>query len=118
MKSSPSTENRHTRARQSALRQLAQVGPFLEGSLCPFQRPGCSQPGWHLTFKLKGRTQTLYVPMDLVAEVKTWTRNYQLLKQLVRKVTQASRALIRSHVARRRAAKPTRPPTRPSPPKA
>jgi hypothetical protein len=96
--------NRHTRARQTTLRQLAQLGPFIEGSLSPFPRPGCAQPGWHLTFKQQGRTRTLYVPMELVAEVRQWTRNYRHLKQLIRQVTRHSRALIRRHVANRRAA--------------
>jgi hypothetical protein len=96
--------NRHSRARQSALRQIAQLGPFVEGSLSAFKRPGCTQPGWHLTFKARGRTRTLYVPMELVASAKQWTRNYRHLKRLIRQVTRHSRALIRSHVANRRAA--------------
>ena len=96
--------NRHTHRRQAALRQIAQLGPFIEGSLCPFKRAGCSQPGWHLTFKQRGRTRTLYVPMELVATVKQWTRNYRQLKALIRQVTRYSRALIHSQVASRRAA--------------
>lgn len=96
--------DRHTCARHRALRQIAQVGPFIEGSLSPFKRPGCTQPGWHLTFKARGRTRTLYVPMELVAQVKQWTRNYRQLKQLIRQVTRHSRTLIHSHVANRRAA--------------
>lgn len=96
--------NRHTRARQSTLRHIAQIGPFLEGSLSAFSRPGCSEPGWHLTFKARGRTRTLYVPRELVAEVKQWTRNYRHLKTLIRQVTRHSRALIHRHVANRRAA--------------
>lgn len=96
--------NRHTRARQSTLRQIAQLGPFIEGSLSPFKRPGCSQPGWHLTFKQRGRTRTLYVPLELVATVKQWTRNYRQLKTLIRQVTRHSRALIHRHLANRRAA--------------
>lgn len=96
--------DRHTRARQSTLRQIAQIGPFLEGSLSAFKRPGCTQPGWHLTFKARGRTRTLYVPMELVAEVKQWTQNYRHLKALIRQVTRHSRALIHSYVANRRAA--------------
>ena len=98
------TPNRHTRLRQAALRHIARLGPFIEGSLCPFKRPGCAQPGWHLTFKQQGRTRTLYVPMELVAEVKLWTRNYRHLKDLLRQVTRHSRALIHSQVANRRAA--------------
>jgi hypothetical protein len=108
MKTTATLSNRHTWAREAALRRLAQLGPFLEGSLCPFQRPGCAQPGWHLTFKQKGRTRTLYVPMELVAQVKTWTQNYRHLKKLIRQVTRHSRALIHSHVANRQAANRTR----------
>ena len=96
--------NRHTRARQATLRQIAQIGPFLEGSLSAFKRPGCVQPGWHLTFKQQGRTRTLYVPMALVAQVKQWTRNYRQLKRLIRQVTRHSRALIHGHLANQRAA--------------
>ncbi len=96
--------NRHTRARQATLRQIAQLGPFIEGSLSPFPRPGCTRPGWHLTFKQRGRTRTLYVPMELVATVKQWTLNYRQLKRLIRQVTRHSRALIHSHLANRRAA--------------
>jgi len=105
MNPSAIVSNRHTRARESTLRQIARIGPLLEGSLSPFKRPGCTQPGWHLTFKEHGRTRTLYVPMELVAEVKKWTLNYRRLKGLIRQVTRHSRALIHSHLANRRAAK-------------
>ncbi len=96
--------NRHTQARQSTLRQIAQLDAFIEASLSPFKRPGCSQPGWHLTFKQRGRTRTLYVPMELVATVRQWTLNYRQLKRLIRQVTRHSRALIHDHVANRQAA--------------
>jgi hypothetical protein len=98
------TTNRHTTLRAAALARIAQIEPFLEGSLCPVKRPGCQQPGWHLTFKQKGKTRTVYVPMDLVAEVKTWTQNYKRLKKLVREVSRHCLGLIRGHVANRRAA--------------
>jgi hypothetical protein len=104
MNPAATTSNRHTRARQATLRQLAQLGPFIEGSLSAFKRPGCSEPGWHLTFKQRGRTRTLYVPMELVATVKQWTRNYRHLKTLIRQVTRHSRALIHGHAANRQAA--------------
>jgi hypothetical protein len=104
MKSSPAPSNRHAKARLVALRKIAHVGPFLEGALCQFQRPGCAQPGWHLTFKQQGRTRTVYVPMDLVSDVKSWTRTYKHLKKLIREVTRHSLGLIHGHVANRRAA--------------
>ena len=112
MKSKPATSNRHTRARALALRKIAQVGPFLEGALCQFKRPGCAKPGWHLTFKQKGRTRTVYVPMDLAGEVKLWTQTYKHLKKLIREVTRHSLGLVRGHVANRRAANRFRASTR------
>jgi hypothetical protein len=109
--------HRQAARRAAALAKLQQIGPFLEGHLAQFKRPGCAQPGWHLTFKQHGKTRTVYVPMDLVAEVTTWTRTYRQLKKLIRDVTRHSLALIRGHVARRRAANRGRGSTRSSVPK-
>src|ERR1035441_3068682 len=103
MKSRPAPSNRHAKARAVALRKIAHVGPFLEGALCQFQRPGCAQPGWHLTFKVKAKTRTVYVPMDLVSEVKAWNRTYRQLKQFIREVSRYSLAIIHRHVANQRA---------------
>ena len=112
MKNKSVTSNRHTARRQAALRRLDQIGPFLEGSLCSFKRHGCSTPGWHLTFKQKAKTCTVYVPMDLVPEVKQWNRTHKQLKKLIREVSRHSLALIHSHVANRRAASRSRALTR------
>ena len=105
MESTSTVTNRHTTLRAAALARIAQTEPFLEGSLCPVKRPGCRKPGWHLTFKQKGKTRTVYVPMELVAEVKSWTQNYRRLKKLIREVSRHSLGLIHGHVANRRAAK-------------
>jgi hypothetical protein len=112
MKHDRLTANRHTTRRQAALRRLGQIGHFLEGSLCSFKRPGCSTPGWHLTFKQKAKTRTVYVPIDLVPEVKKWNRTYKQLKQLIRQVSRHSLAIIHGHVANRRAASRSRALTR------
>jgi hypothetical protein len=109
MKATLVSQNRHTVRRAAALQKLGLCGPFIEGNLCQFKRPGCAKPGWHLTFKQKGKTRTVYVPMDLVAEVKTWTRSYRNLKKLIREVSRHSLALIRGHVANQRAAKRNQP---------
>lgn len=104
MKKTLLTQNRFLIRRQAALKQIGQIGPFLEGSLCAFKRPGCAEPGWHLTFKKKGRTCTVYVPMELVPEVKQWTQNFRCLKKQIREVTRQSLGIIRGHVANQRAA--------------
>jgi hypothetical protein len=108
MKTVSVTSNRHATRRQTALRRLGLIGPFLEGSLCSFKRPGCTAPGWHLTFKQKAKTRTVYVPMELVPEVKQWTQTYRQLKKLIREVSRHSLALIRGHVANQRAASRSR----------
>ena len=112
IKNNSVTTNRHTARRHTALRRLGQIGPFLEGSLCSFKRPGCSTPGWHLTFKQKAKTRTVYVPMDLVPEVKQWNRTHKQLKKLIREVSRHSLALIHGHVANQRAASRSRALTR------
>jgi hypothetical protein len=117
MKTSRIPQNRHAIRRAAILAKIGRVGPFMESHLSQFKRPGCSQPGWHLTFKQKGKTRTVYVPMDLVAEVKQWTQNYQQLKKQIREVTHCSLALIRGHVANRRAAQRSRALTRAKAPK-
>ena len=101
MKNKNKSENRHETVRAAALRQIAAIQPFIEGSLCSFKRSGCADPGWHLTFKQRGRTKTVYVPMDMVKEVKAWTREYRKLRRLIRTVTTHSMGIIRRHVANR-----------------
>jgi hypothetical protein len=46
----------------------------------------------------------VYVPTDLVPEVQQWAREFKRLKQLIRKISQQNVAIIRRHVAARRAA--------------
>jgi hypothetical protein len=56
----------------------------------------------HLSFKEGGKTRTVYVPKDLVAEVQSWVAEYQRLKRLLSEVSQLSLALIRGHALHQR----------------
>jgi hypothetical protein len=104
MKAKNQMRNRHTVKREAYLRQLGQVGPFVEGSLCPVRRPHSAKPAWQLTFKVKGRTRTVYVPVGLAQEVRQWADAHRRLKKLARQVTKQSLAIIRGHTANQRAA--------------
>ncbi|MBN2505801.1 MAG: hypothetical protein JXQ71_03810 [Verrucomicrobia bacterium] len=42
MKTKTTLANPHTAARDLTLAKLAHAGPFLEGHLSPFKRPGCA----------------------------------------------------------------------------
>ena len=95
--------SRHHRLRDAYRRQLGDIGLFVEGTLCKVRRPGRKPPAWQLTFKQAGKTRTVYVPVALAAEVQQWAKEYKRLKQLVRKITRQSLAIIRRHVAARRA---------------
>jgi hypothetical protein len=100
--------------RDSYLRQFGQIGPFVEGSLCQVRRPGCAKPAWQLTFKVKGKTRTVYVPVGMVEEVREWADAHRKLKELVRAVTRQSLTIIRRHTANQRAARRGRQAMRPT----
>jgi hypothetical protein len=105
----PTLIRRSLLARQ---KQLQAKSPVLAASLVTTRRtcgnPKCrcahgrKHPGHYLTWKVKGKTQTVYVPVDLLSQVKQWTHEHRRLKQLVRQSTQLTLALIRTHVTARR----------------
>ena len=97
-------QTRHHKLQASYLAQLAQIGPFVEGSLCEYKRSGRKSSSWHLTYKVKGKTHTVYVPVEMVEEVQKWTQEYKQLKQLIRKETKQSLAIIHGYAASQRAA--------------
>jgi len=98
--------------RDARVRQLADVGPVLAGSLVQIAkhcgRPGCrcqsgqKHVGWYLTRSVAGKTQTTYVPLDLRKEVHEWIQAHRRLKALVEEISALNRALIRTHVSDRR----------------
>jgi hypothetical protein len=104
MKTTPAALSRHHRLREAYRRELAQLGVFVEGTLSKVRRPGRKPPAWQLTFKQAGKTRTVYVPVDLAGEVQQWAREFKRLKVLIRKITGQNLAIIRRHVAVRRAA--------------
>ncbi len=105
----PTLIRRFLLARQ---KQLQAKGPVLAASLVTLRRscgnPRCrcarghKHPGHYLTWKVKAKTHTAYVPVALVPQVKQWTQEHRRLKQLVHQITQLSLALIRTHVTAQR----------------
>jgi len=100
------------RSLQARLKQLQAKGPVLAASLVTSRR-ACGNPrcrcarghkhlGHYLTWKVKAKTHTVYVPVDLLPQVKQWTQEHRRLKELVRQITQLSLALIRTQVTARR----------------
>jgi len=94
------------------LKQFVPAGPILAASLMQVNKrcgqPSCSchhggplHQAHHLTFRDGGKTRTVYVPQDLLEEVRKWVRESQRLKTLIHEVSQLSLALIKGHVPHR-----------------
>lgn len=92
--------------------RLASDRPALAGTLSqikkrcgqPSCRCRCGQPhlAWHLTYKVKGQTKNVYVPKDLLDDVRTWIAEHKRIKILQAEIHQLTVALIRTHTTHKR----------------
>jgi hypothetical protein len=97
----------------SRLKQLAASGPVLAASLCAYThrcgRSSCRchhggplHAAQHLTFAERGKTRSVYVPKELLSEVRSWIARHRKLKELLKEIHQLSVALVRTHCQNRR----------------
>jgi hypothetical protein len=97
---------------EARIRQLTARGPVLAASLVKIARR-CGRPGCHcnagalhvghyLSYKVAGKTQMVYVPGDLIAEVQGWIAEHRRLRQLTREISALTLAQIRGHVTARK----------------
>ncbi len=92
--------------RQDKLDKLPRCGPFVAASLNRVEKKdkhGKTTVYYLLTFKEEGKTRSVYVPKDMVGEVRRWVRNYHKLKKAISQVSTDSIAVIRRHVPEKRA---------------
>jgi hypothetical protein len=98
----------------SRLKKLAPKQPVLAASFVEF-RYCCSSAACachvggpkhlsqHLTFKEPGqKTRSVYVPKDLIKDVRSWIEEHRRLKRLLHEIQQLTLALVRTHVQHRR----------------
>jgi hypothetical protein len=92
---------------QHCLKKLASSSPILAASFGTYThrcgRPTCRchhggplHSGQHLTFKENGKTRSVYVPKQLLAEVRSWLSEHQRLKLLLKEIHQLTVALLRA----------------------
>lgn len=104
---------------QHRLQQLAPSSPVLAASFGTYRhrcgRPTCRchhggplHTGQHLTFKEAGKTRSVYVPQQLLPEVRTWLAEHRRLKTLLREIHQLTVALLRARAKslKRKAGRP------------
>lgn len=99
---------------ESRLKQVAPRSIVLAASLNTYThrcgRPTCRchhggplHTGQHVTFRVPGnKTSTVYVPKDLLPEVRAWIAEHKRIKQLLKEIQQLSLALVRTHARHRR----------------
>src|SRR4051794_4112653 len=104
---------------QARLKKLAATPPIPAATLSSYThrcgRPACRchhggplHTGQHLTFKEDGKTRSVYVPKELLPEVRSWVVQHQRLKHLLQEIHLLSVALVRTHSRhqRRKAGRP------------
>ncbi len=109
----PSHPTQIRRMLTSRLKQLTPTGPILAATLsevskrcgqpsCACHRDGPLHIAHHLSLKVDGKRSTVYVPQDMLGEVRSWVEEYQRLKAVTHEITQLTLALVRGHVADRK----------------
>ena len=108
---SPSSTNIR-RMLESRVKQVAARKPLLAASLVSIE------PVWETRLPLRfrredivvinlptmyrGKTRTVYVPVDFTDEVRSWIDEHRRLKRLLQEFSQLSLALVRSHAQERK----------------
>jgi hypothetical protein len=92
------------RRRDGKMKELASVGPMVQGSLVKAKHKTCKHTAHMLTFHVRGKTHTVYVPLGMVKEVKEWSNNYKVLKKLLKDISKLNLAIIHGYVPTKRAA--------------
>jgi len=101
------------RRTRTLLARLARVGPFVAATLtcvrhrCGNPRCHCARdeghPSWRLTYKDKDqKTVSVYVPVDMLPEVREWVENHRAFKALASEISDAQLARVRLYVREKR----------------
>jgi len=101
------------RKRDSLLKQLAGIGPFVDGSMVVVKRrcgnKNCKcylkdekHESYYLHYKEKGVTKAVYIPVDMEDTVRQWNDNHKILKEIVAEISRTNKEIIRRHVKERR----------------
>jgi len=100
---------------KTRLNKVAQFDGAISGSLVKIRRK-CGQSGCRcaaggekhsafvLTSKVRGKTKVIYIPVDMVEEVRQWVKNHRQIKALLKEIDALSEKMIRQKVPASRAA--------------
>jgi len=107
--------NFYLRRRAALIKELGRVGPFINGSVvkiahvCGNKNCRCARGEKHistcLTFRHRHKkmTSTLYIPVNMVEEVRQWRNEYRRIKRILEEACEIQKKIIRQHVTEKRA---------------
>ena len=75
---------------------LAEVEKVCGKPTCRCQR-GFKHHACQLTYQDQGKTHSMYVPVALTEEVRSWIKEHHKLQHLLHEISQLSLMLVRSH---------------------
>lgn len=97
------------------LKQLKNIQPFIAGSMvkiahtCGNRNCKCTRgekhENYYLTYKIKQKTMTKYIPVDLEKDVKKWTLEYKRIKKLLNEISQISFHILKQYGVEKKANK-------------
>ena len=101
------------RKRGGLIKELAAIGPFVDGSLVKVKRTcgnkNCKcylksekHESYYLHYKEKGVTKAVYIPVDLEGEVRQWNEEYKKLKMIIAEITRVNKEIIRRYVTEKK----------------
>lgn len=103
-------------ARDAKLREIGESAPFVAGSLAEVNvkcgkascrcaaDPESRHKALILCKKVRGKSTSLHVPLELAEEVGRWSAEHKRLKKLMREVSDLGERIIRLHARTARAA--------------
>ena len=105
----PTLIRRHLLAR---IKECRPKSPMVAASLVAFYRK-CGREGCHcqndqghlahhLTFKEEGKTRSVYVPAELLPEVRQWIQEHKRIKSKLAHISRLALAQIATHATARR----------------
>jgi hypothetical protein len=97
-----------TMQREARLNKLKDIGPFITGSMVMIahtcgnkEHCKCSKgekhENYYLTYKVKNKTKTKYIPVAMEEEVRKWTLEYKRLKGLMKEISELGLKILKQY---------------------
>ena len=86
--------------RDAWLKKLGELGPMTRGSLVTAKRG--NHIAHQLTVSVRGKTHTVYVPKEMIEEVKGWIKNHRRMQRILKEVSKLNMAIIHRYVPENR----------------